>query len=47
VIGSCRDSEGRGCDLTHALAALASEGMRPNWWDAVPAALALELDEDA
>jgi hypothetical protein len=42
-----RDSEGRGRDLTHALAALASEGMRPNWWDAVPAALALELDEDA
>lgn len=41
-----RDSEGRGRDLSRALSALASDDTRPDWWDAVPAALALELDED-
>jgi hypothetical protein len=32
--------------VTRALAALVGEGAGPDWWDAVPAALALELDED-
>jgi len=42
-----RDSVGRGRDLTRALSALASNDTRPERWDAVPAAVALELDEDS
>ncbi len=42
-----RDSEGRGRDLSRALPALASDDTRPDWWDAMPAALALGLDEDS
>jgi hypothetical protein len=42
-----RDSEGHGRHLSRALSAVASDDTRPNWCDAVPAALALELDEDS
>jgi hypothetical protein len=41
-----RGTEGRGRDVAGALVALASDDPGPDWWAAVPAALAIELSED-
>jgi hypothetical protein len=41
-----RKKAGRGGQLTLALAALAGDETGPGWWQEVPAALRLELEED-